>query len=123
MSKRVQHKAIAYLLIINLIGSLFVPSLVSAMGAETRVLLCTSQGYQWVTLEAEQELNLADNTQVSEHCVVCLSSNDDLDQVVFAYNYQDLVPVEYLFVIRPKFSPPTDHFLITRQSRAPPFFI
>lgn len=116
-------KVMAYLLIISLIGSLLAPSLASAIGSESRVLLCTSQGYQWVSIEEEQELKLTDNVSSMEHCLYCLGTDDDHEQIVFTYSYLDLVPTDY--VARSLQEPNLTKFLITSvlQPRAPPFFI
>ncbi len=123
MSKFMQNQAIAYLLIINLMGSLFVPALASAMGSQTRVLLCTSQGYQWVTLETAQELKLTGENLGSEHCVYCLSSDDDLEQAVSVYIYLELAATEYIFLTSADYLVSNNHFFVNRPPRAPPFFI
>ena len=115
------NKAVAYLLIINLVSSILAPTLASAMESENRFLLCTSQGYQWVTIETEQEFRLSNDA--SEHCIYCLSSKDDQEQAVFILNYLELVPAEYLFIQNNDFVMASEDYFVTSQPRAPPLFI
>lgn len=122
MQESMRIRAIAYLLIINLVGGLLVPSLANAMANETRVLLCTSQGYQWVTVENQQELTLTDDTRSVMHCGYCVSANDDFAESVQPNSFQYISPTQGSVVIDTGPSALKDYFLIVVQSRAPPFF-
>lgn len=123
MRKSTRNRAIAYLLTINLIGGLLVPSLVNAMASETRVLLCTSQGYQWVTVETQQEISITDDTRSVLHCGYCLSTNDDLSESVQANDSVIFSLLADQLLIKTEHEALKNLFLTAAQPRAPPFFV
>lgn len=123
MRRFIKQKAISYALIISLIGGLLMPVLVSAFESETRVLLCTSQGYQWVTIYDEQASILNASEATPEHCVYCLTSSDEPELALFSYSYFDLEQLPYrssLGLLHNELS----HLLVSiAHPRAPPFLI
>lgn len=123
MRSAIRNQVVSYILIINLIGSLFAPSVVAAIGTESRVLLCTSQGYQWVTVKNEQEFTLKGNFQGSEHCIYCLTSNDDQEAVSFIPTVLYLSLSEVATSIRQSVESGTTRYPSHAQPRAPPIFI
>ena len=79
--RRQLHKLyIVNTLIICLIGSLLIPVAMSASATSNKVLLCTSQGYQWVSIDKQG----SPKEQV-KHCAVCFLS-DQSDDILFSYN-------------------------------------
>lgn len=61
---------LVFTLILCLIGMSVLPVAASA-NTDSRVLICTSQGYQWV------ELNQSPQVQAEkEHCIFCLAAED-----------------------------------------------
>ncbi|RBP51344.1 hypothetical protein [Arenicella xantha] len=111
-----------YWLLICLIGNLLLPSLVAANESlsetPTRVLLCTSQGYQWVELESAQVPSSEDSSQ---HCIYCVLSNDDTPYVVLDLVSDDF---NYFRVDRPSLATnDAKTFLLPSEAsaRSPPF--
>lgn len=116
-----QQKLICYVLIFSLISGFFAPTLVSALASETRVLICTSQGYQWVTVYEEQSLESIGSDK-SAHCVYCLTSIDDVELTPVIGPYFDPKQVNYQL---PLYSFYREHAYLglLAQPRAPPAFI
>lgn len=123
MRRLIQNKAISYALIISLISSVLLPSLASAGESESRVLLCTSQGYQWVTVQAAQDFVLETEASDSDHCFYCLSSNGDPEHVFFrAYSFY-LPLLEEVIKTERSLSLASDYQYPFSRTRAPPRFI
>jgi len=115
-----QQKAIIYSLIVILFGSFAVPTVAMVLQTQTRVLLCTSQGYQWVTVTEDQGSSLG--ASESKHCLFCLSplEDEELYFVKVSSNLSDLFTrLEF------QSSATERGFLLifNALARAPPFFI
>ncbi len=123
MRESVQNRAIVLLLIINLIGGLLVPSLAAAFGSESRVLLCTSQGYQWVSIETEQELNLTGSDSLSKHCFLCLNSHDSYEQPGSSYDYLAIRLFKRLLLEGLKYTDYQNFITNSQRTRSPPIFL
>ena len=123
MQRAVKNRIKTYFLIINLISSLLVSGFASATGHETKVLLCTSQGYQWITIETEQEPQLNSSIGADSHCMTCLASGNDNDAYLCADNYPELVSTQVSFSYLTDNLFYQGHLLSAVQARAPPSFI
>ena len=121
MRRLVRQKTICYALILTLVGSLTAPALAATGDSETRVLLCTSQGYQWVTIKTEKAADQSIDSTKSEHCVYCITSSDDNDLALVAHSTISLEKLEH----HSSFHFFDDHAALSTYSdglaRAPPF--
>lgn len=80
MRRQLHELYIVNTLIICFIGSLLIPVAMSANFTSNRVLLCTSQGYQWVSIDKRGSAK-----QQVKHCTVCFLA-DQSDDILFSYN-------------------------------------
>ena len=98
-------------MLVNAVGS------ASASIFQKSVLLCTSLGYEWVTVEEDNSSSLM------SHCDVCITSFSDDDTDIEAFYFADL-PVRIQTKIKSEISLTTfnSHYLIA-QGRAPPGYL
>lgn len=104
-----------YLLTLCLSGASLMPVAVAAGGITTKVLLCTSQGYQWAEITTE---SATDNT--GKRCLYCVLSCDE-NTVVWAAKLNwnlYFAPTQVAIIIEP--IKPRHQRLTSVQSRAPP---
>ena len=116
-------RLICAVLIINLIGSLLAPSVFAIMSPETRVLLCTSQGYKWVSSADEQVLATQVSVKSLEHCVYCSILANDTDLLWCSVDSIDLKTIEltqFWSSVDPK---RYQRLVFFAQPRAPPVSI
>lgn len=94
---------------------------IAQASASDKVLLCTSQGYEWVSVDTPIEL---ENNSNSVHCVFCLPiSGDDTDILLWLEQPHIKVASSRLFHIRQSDQHLPSLALPSRQSRAPPLNI
>lgn len=62
-----------YLLLLAFICNALTPAFAGQLNSTNKVLLCTSQGFEWVELEQAQ----LGSEPVEQHCVYCTAPNDD----------------------------------------------
>jgi len=110
------HKLIAHFLLaamlVNAVGS------ASASIFQKSVLLCTSLGYEWVTVEEE-----TNSSSLMSHCDVCITSFSDDDSEIEAFYVADL-PVQIQTKLKSDISLKrfNSQYLIA-QGRAPPVYL
>ena len=101
MQKSIKNRAKTYLLIIIMISSLLLSAVVSATGSETRVILCTSQGFKSVIVKVEQEIQLSETANSGDHCVYCLTSESDHDLNAPENKFLALVSEQHFSAVYP----------------------
>ena len=101
MRIRAHNLSILYLLILAFSFNAVAPAFAYSSIGDTpnnRVLLCTSQGYQWVTLDERIEQNTSSETSTS-HCVLCIGGDNVADSALltsldFNYLFASAEPLE-----------------------------
>lgn len=118
--------SVLYLLTLALLFNAVAPALAYAGGSgnsasTNKVLLCTSKGYQWVSLSAQLEQNTLSEA-TSNHCVQCIGGDNVADSALI-----HKVDVHLIFFSAEPLSL-TDHYPLLKSrfmaqlanSRAPP---
>ena len=104
MRVRAHNLATIYLLTLALLFNAVAPVLAyagSADSASNKVLLCTSQGYQWVMLDEQIDQNSTAPQTSAKHCVLCIGGDNvadssllisvDFNQVFFSQHPLSLI--------------------------------
>ena len=123
MRRRTKQTFIFYTIVITVVSNLLLPSLAVALESGTRVLLCTAQGYKWVTISEQEPVELSSQGGPFEHCVYCLNPHDDSDSTLFQASSLKLQLAKFKSKARDFMLGQLNYLHSHSHARAPPFFI
>lgn len=121
VSQSLRQRTICYALVISLMTSLLLPSLAMAIAPESRILICTSQGYQWIDISEQQSPQLNTAGGPLEHCTFCSKVIDHSDLIFFAHHTLYLEQLKFRSKVRDFSRAQLNYSISEAQPRAPPF--